>query len=43
MARTKIRLVARDAETGEFIRIADALNRPKETVIEKIKVPAPKK
>jgi hypothetical protein len=37
------RKIGRDARTGEFIPVREAVRRPNHTVVETIKYPAPKK
>jgi hypothetical protein len=37
------RKIGRDASTGEFIPVKDAINRPRTTTVETIKTPPPKK
>lgn len=43
MAKSKTRKAARDAGTGQFIPMEEAKQRPKETVVETIKVGKKKK
>jgi hypothetical protein len=38
-----IRKIGRDARTGEFIPVKDAVRRPSTTTVETIKVPPTKK
>jgi hypothetical protein len=43
MAKKKATKIGRDANTGEFIPVAEAKRRPNTTVIETIKPAPPKK
>lgn len=42
MAKPKTRVIGRDAKSGEFIPVSEAIRRPNTTVVEKIKMPKPK-
>lgn len=41
--KSKVTKVGRDAETGQFIPVKEAIKRPKTAIVETIKKPAPKK
>ncbi len=40
---TTTRKIGRDARTGEFIPVKEAVRRPSTTIVETIKVPKPRK